>query len=292
MTQSIVKKLEKQFEDLQMLIRESYKRFIETCVWTNAKLYDLVSSDIDQKLLELEFDAFCDASWQNYQEVLNDNNCVIQHLNNTSTFCVLHKNLEKSELKPEMQLDDFVDAIARRSETHNDLYYDNCFNDQDLESTIELWEGNDYDISEISDCVENFKEELERLNNYLENMRTCYEVLNNFKANQVKEFKNYALDQLSFEFDNIYNDVQTVGQRLAELVTSEIYEHAPVQQRLEEYLHFFRELNDNVLKSYEDWSEITYDDNLKVVKLEYTLAALESKMEEVGQLVNNLQGSE
>lgn len=41
-------------------------------------------------------------------------------------------------------------------------------------------------------------------------------------------------------------------------------------------------------KQFEDWSKITYDDNLKVVKPEYTFAALESKMEEVGQLVNNL----
>ena len=292
MTQSIVKKLEKQFEDLQMLTRESYKCFIETCVWTNAKLYDLVSSGIDQKLLELEFDAFCDTSWQNYQEVLNDNNCVIQHLNRTSTFCILHSDIENSDLEPEIKLEYFVDAIAHRSETYNDLFYDNCFNERDLELTLDMWEGNGYDIRDIENCVSRFIEELEQLDKYLENMRTCYEVLNNFKANQIKEFKNYALDQVSYEFDNIYNDVQTVGQRLAELVTSEIYEHTPVQQRLEEYLHFFRELHDNVLKSCEDWSEITYDDNLKVVKPEYTLAALESKMEEVGQLVNNLQGSE
>ena len=262
------------------------------CVWTNAKMHDLVCSDIDRKILETEFEGFCEASWRDYEEILAENDCVIKHLSRTSTFCILHSDIANSDLEPEIKLEYFVDAIAHRSETYNDLFYDNCFNERDLELTLDMWEGNGHDIRSIENCVSRFIEELAQLDKYLENMRTCYEVLDNFKANQVKEFKNYALDQLSFEFDNIYNDVQTVGQRLAELVTSEIYEHTPVQQRLEEYLQFFRELNDNVLKSYEDWSEITYDDNLNVVKPEYTLAALESKMEEVGQLVNNLQGSE
>lgn len=292
MNKTVVAKLNKQFEDLRKLTQESHKRFADTCVWTNAKMYDLVCSDIDRKILETEFDGFCEASWRDYEEILSENNCVIKHLGHTSTFCILHSDIENSDLEPEIKLEYFVDAIAHRSETYNDLYYDNCFNEEDLEMTIDLWEGNGHDIRTIENRLENFKEELEQLDKYLENMRTCYEVLNNFKANQVKEFKNYALDQLSFEFDSIYDDVQTVSSRLAEVVTSEIYEHTPVQQRLEEYLQFFRELHDNVLKSYEDWSEITYDDNLKVVKPEYTLAALESKMEEVSQLLNNLQGSE
>ena len=36
MNETVVKKLEKQFEDLQKLTKESHKRFVETCVWTNA----------------------------------------------------------------------------------------------------------------------------------------------------------------------------------------------------------------------------------------------------------------
>lgn len=88
------------------------------------------------------------------------------------------------------------------------------------------------------------------------------------------------------------SDVQQAGERIAELVVSEVYEHTPVQQRLEEYLQFFRELYDNVLKSCDDWIAIVYDDNLKVIRPEYTFDALENKLEEVGQLLNNLQGSE
>lgn len=51
MRETVVKKLEKQFEDLRKLTQESHKRFIDTCVWTNVKLYDLVTSDIDRKNL-------------------------------------------------------------------------------------------------------------------------------------------------------------------------------------------------------------------------------------------------
>lgn len=58
MNEAVVKKLEKQFEDLRKLTQESHKRFIDTCVWTNAKLYDLVCSDIDRKILEREFEGF------------------------------------------------------------------------------------------------------------------------------------------------------------------------------------------------------------------------------------------
>ena len=118
-------------------------------------------------------------------------------------------------------------------------------------------------FAQIENRLENFKEELEQLDKYLENMRTCYEVLNNFKTNQIKEFKEYVSDQLSFGFDNVVSDVQHVGERIAELVVSGVYEHTPVQQRLEEYLQFFRELYDNVLKSCDDWIAIVYDDNLK-----------------------------
>ena len=292
MRETVVAKLNKRFEDLRKLTQESHKRFLETCVWTNAKLYDLVSSDIDHKILASEFDNFCNVQWENYQEVLTENNCVIKGLNNTSTFCILRDELEHSDLKPEIALDEFVDAIAHRSETYNDLYYDNCFSEEDLEMTIDLWEGNGHDIRTIEDRLENFKEELDQLDKYLESMRTCYEVLNNFKANQVKEFKEYVSDQLSLDCDNLVNDVRRAGERIAELVASEVYEHTPVQQRLEEYLQFFRELYDNVLKSCDDWIAITYDDNLKVIRPEYTFDALENKLEEVGQLVNNLQGSE
>lgn len=153
-------------------------------------------------------------------------------------------------------------------------------------------EGNGHDIRTIENRLENFKEELEQLDKYLESMKTCYEVLNNFKTNQIKEFKEYVSDQLSFEFDNLVNDVRRAGECIAELVASEVYEHTPVQQRLEEYLQFFRELYDNVLKSCDDWIAIAYDDNLKVIRPEYTFDALENKLEEVGQLLNNLQGSE
>lgn len=292
MREAVVAKLNKQFEDLRKLTQESHKRFVETCVWTNAKLYDLVCSDIDRKILEHEFDNFCNVQWENYQEVLTENKCVIKGLNHTSTFCILHDELEHSDLKPEISLDEFVDEIAHRSETYNDLYYDNCFSEEDLEMTIDLWEGNGHDIRTIENRLENFKEELEQLDKYLENMRTCYEVLNNFKTNQIKEFKEYVSDQLSFEFDNLVNDVQQAGERVAELVASEVYEHTPVQQRLEEYLQFFRDLYDNVLKSCDDWIAIVYDDNLKVIHSEYTFDALENKLEEVGQLLNNLQGSE
>ena len=62
MRETVVKKLEKQFEDLRKLTQESHKRFVETCVWTNAKLYDLATSDIDEKILESEFDNFCHRS--------------------------------------------------------------------------------------------------------------------------------------------------------------------------------------------------------------------------------------
>ena len=58
MNEAVVKKLEKQFEDLRKLAQESHKRFLETCVWTNVKLYDLVCSDIDRKILEHEFEGF------------------------------------------------------------------------------------------------------------------------------------------------------------------------------------------------------------------------------------------
>ena len=58
MRETAVKKLEKQFEDLRKLTQESHKRFLETCVWTNAKLHDLVCSDIDRKILEREFGGF------------------------------------------------------------------------------------------------------------------------------------------------------------------------------------------------------------------------------------------
>lgn len=153
-------------------------------------------------------------------------------------------------------------------------------------------EGNGHDIRTIENRLENFKEELEQLDKYLESMKTCYEVLNSFKASQVKEFKEYVSDQLSYEFDNLVSDVQRAGERIAELVVSEVYEHTPVQQRLEEYLQFFRELYDNILKSCDDWIAIVYDDNLKVTRPEYTFDALENKLEEVGQLVNNLQGRE
>lgn len=292
MNETVVKKLEKQFEDLRKLTQESYKRFVETCVWTNAKLYDLATSGIDQKILESEFDNFCHVQWENYQEVLNENNCVIKSLNRTSRFCILHDELEHSDLEPEISLDEFVDEIAHRSETYNDLYYDNCFSEQDLEMTIDLWEGNGHDIRTIENRLENFKEELKQLDKYLESMRFCYEVLNNFKAKQIEEFKDYVSDQWSFDFDNLVNDVQQAGELIAELVASEVYEHTPVQQRLEEYLQFFRELYDNVLKSCDDWITITYDDNLKVIRPEYTFDALENKLEEVGQLLNNLQGSE
>ena len=292
MNETVVAKLSKQFEDLRKQTIESHKRFLETCVWTNTKMHDLVCSDIDRKILESEFEGFCEASWRDYEEILSENDCAIKHLSRTSTFCILHSDIVTSDLEPEIKLEYFADAIAHRSETYNDLFYDNCFNERDLELTLDMWEGNGHDIRNIENYLNSFAEELKQLDKYLESMRTCYEVLNNFKANQVKEFKNYALDQLSYEFDNVYNDVQTVGPRLAELVTSEIYEHTPVQQRLEEYLQFFRELNDTVLKSYEDWFAITYDDNLKVIKPEYTFKALENKMEEVSQLLNNLQGSE
>ena len=292
MNEAVVKKLEKQFEDLRKLTQESHKRFVETCVWTNAKLYDVVCSDIDRKILEHEFEGFCETSWRDYEEILSENDCVIKHLNRTSKFCILHDELEHSDLKPEISLDEFVDEIAHRSETYNDLYYNNCFSEEDLEMTIDLWEGNGHDIRTIENRLENFKEELEQLDKYLESMRTCYEVLNNFKTNQIKEFKDYVSDQLSYEFDNLVNDVQQAGERVAELVASEVYEHTPVQQRLEEYLQFFRELYDNVLKSCDDWIAIVYDDNLKVTRPEYTFDALENKLEEVGQLVNNLQGRE
>jgi len=292
MNEAVVKKLEKQFENLRKLTQESHKRFVETCVWTNVKLYDLATSDIDEKILASEFDNFCHVQWENYQEVLNENNCVIKSLNRTSRFCILHDDIETSDLKPDIALDEFVDEIAHRSETYNDLYYDNCFSEEDLEMTIDLWEGNGHDIRTIENRLENFKEELEQLDKYLENMRFCYEVLNNFKAKQIEEFKEYVSDQWSFEFDNLVGDVQQAGERIAELVASEVYEHTPVQQRLEEYLQFFRELYDNVLKSCDDWIAITYDDNLKVIRPEYTFDALENKLEEVGQLLNNLQGSE
>lgn len=62
MRETVVKKLEKQFEDLRKLTQESHKRFIDTCVWTNVKLYDLVTSDIDRKILEREFEGFCEVS--------------------------------------------------------------------------------------------------------------------------------------------------------------------------------------------------------------------------------------
>lgn len=292
MREEVVKKLEKQFEDLQKLTRESHKRFIDTCVWTNAKLYDLATSDIDRKILESEFDNFCHIQWENYQEILSENDCGIKHLNRTSTFCIVHSELAHSDLEPEISLEEFADVIAHRSETYNDLYYDNCFSEQDLEMTIDLWEGNGHDIRTIENRLENFKEELEQLDKYLENMRTCYEVLDTFKAKQVEEFKDYMSDQWSFDFDNLVSDVQRAGERIAELVVSEVYEHTPVQQRLEEYLQFFRDLHDNVLKSCDDWIAITYDDNLRVVRQEYTFDALEHKLEEVGQLLNNLQGSE
>lgn len=189
MRETVVKKLEKQFEDLRKLTQESHKRFIDTCVWTNVKLYDLVTSDIDRKILEREFEGFCEVSWRDYEEILSENDCVIKHLNRTSRFCILHDELEHSDLKPEISLDEFVDEIAHRSETYNDLYYDNCFSEEDLEMTIDLWEGNGHDIRTIENRLENFKEELEQLDKYLENMRTCYEVLNNFKTSQIKEFK-------------------------------------------------------------------------------------------------------
>lgn len=147
-------------------------------------------------------------------------------------------------------------------------------------------------FTQLKNRLENFKEELEQLDKYLENMRTRYEVLNNFKTNQIKEFKEYVSDQLSFGFDNVVSDVQRAGERIAELVVSGVYAHTPVQQRLEEYLQFFRELYDNVLKSCDDWIAIVYDDNLKVIRPEYTFDALENKLEEVGQLVNSLQGRE
>lgn len=292
MREEVVKKLEKQFEDLQKLTRESHKRFIDTCVWTNAKLYDLVCSDIDRKLLESELDNFCDVSWRDYQEILSENDCGIKHLNRTSSFCILHSELEHSDLEPEISLEEFVDTIAHHSETYNDLYYNNCFSEQDLEMIIDLWEGNGHDIRTIENRLENFKEELEQLDKYLENMRTCYEVLDTFKAKQVEEFKDYMSDQWSFDFDNLVSDVQRAGERIAELVVSEVYEHTPVQQHLEEYLQFFRDLHDNVLKSCDDWIAITYDDDLRVVRQEYTFDTLEHKLEEVGQLLNNLQGSE
>lgn len=292
MREDVVKKLEKQFEDLQKLTKESHKRFIDTCVWTNAKLHDLVGSDIDRKLLESEFDNFCNVQWENYQEILSENNCVTKSFNRTSSFCILHSELEHSDLEPEISLEEFVDTIAHRSETYNDLYYDNCFSEQDLEMTIDLWEGNGHDLRTIENRLENFKEELEQLDKYLENMRACYEVLDTFKAKQVEEFKGYMSDQWSFDFENVANDVQRAGERIAELVASEVYEHTPVQQRLEEYLQFFRELYDNVLKSCDDWIAITYDDNLRVIRPEYTFDSLENKLEEVSQLLNNLQGSE
>lgn len=292
MNETVVKKLEKQFEDLRKLTQESHKRFVETCVWTNAKLYDLATSDIDEKILASEFDNFCHVQWENYQEVLNENNCVIKSLNRTSRFCILHDELETSDLEPEIALEDFVEVIAHRSETYNDLYYDNCFTEEDLEMTIDLWEGNGHDIRTIENRLENFKEELEQLDKYLESMRFCYAVLNNVKVKQIEEFKEYVSDQWSFDFDNLVSDVQRAGERIAELVASEVYEHTPVQQRLEEYLQFFRDLYDNVLKSCDDWIAITYDDNLKVIRQEYTFDALENKLEEVGQLLNNLQGSE
>ena len=292
MREEVIKKLEKQFEDLQKLTKESHKRFTDTCVWTNAKLYDLVCSDIDRKILEHEFEGFCEVSWQDYEEILNENNCVTKSLNRTSSFCILHEELEHSSLEPEISLEEFVDAIAHRSETYNDLYYNNCFSEQDLETTIDLWEGNGHDIRTIENRLENFKEELEQLDKYLENMRACYEVLDTFKAKQVEEFKDYMSDQWSFDFDNLVSDVQRAGERIAELVVSEVYEHTPVQQRLEEYLQFFRDLHDNVLKSCDAWIAITYDDNLRVIRPEYTFDALENKLEEVGQLLNNLQGSE
>ena len=292
MREEVVKTLEKQFEDLQKLTRESHKRFIDTCVWTNAKLHTLVCSDIDRKLLESEFDNFCNVQWENYQEILSENNCVTKSFNRTSSFCILHSELERSDLEPEISLEEFVDTIAHRSETYNDLYYNNCFSEQDLEMTIDLWEGNGHDIRTIENRLENFKEELEQLDKYLENMRACYEVLDTFKAKQVEEFKSYMSDQWSFDFDNLVSDVQRAGERIAELVASEVYEHTPVQQRLEEYLQFFRESYDNVLKSCDDWIAITHDDNLRVIRPEYTFDALEHKLEEVGQLLNNLQGSE
>ena len=68
MRETVVKKLEKQFEDLRKLTQESHKRFIDTCVWTNVKLYDLVTSDIDRKILECEFEGFCEVSWSDYEE--------------------------------------------------------------------------------------------------------------------------------------------------------------------------------------------------------------------------------
>ena len=292
MREEVVKRLEKQFEDLQKLTKESHKRFIDTCVWTNAKLHELVCSDIDRKLLESEFDNFCHAQWENYQEILSENNCGIKHLNRTSTFCIVHSELAHSDLEPEISLEEFVDTIAHRSETYNDLYYNNCFSEQDLEMTIDLWEGNGHDIRTIENRLENFKEELEQLDKYLENMRACYEVLDTFKAKQIEEFKGYMSDQWSFDFENIANDAQRAGERITELVASEVYEHTPVQQRLEEYLQFFRELYGSVLKSCDDWIAITYDDNLRVIRPEYTFDALENKLEEVGQLLNNLQGSE
>lgn len=195
MRETVIKKLEKQFEDLRKLTQESHKRFLETCVWTNVKLYDLATSDIDEKILASEFDNFCHVQWENYQEVLNENNCVIKSLNRTSRFCILHDDIETSDLKPDIALDEFVDEIAHRSETYNDLYYDNCFSEEDLEMTIDLWEGNCHDIRTIENRLENFKEELEQLDKYLESMRFCYEVLNNFKAKQIEEFKEYVSDQ-------------------------------------------------------------------------------------------------
>lgn len=77
MNEAVVKKLEKQFEDLRKLTQESHKRFIDTCVWTNAKLYDLVCSDIDRKILEREFEGFCETSWRDYEEILSENDCVM-----------------------------------------------------------------------------------------------------------------------------------------------------------------------------------------------------------------------